>query len=223
MDRWWEYEGVSDRVPMSGGLGGMEIDGDEVPVVHVTVQSASPQKRSAKGKESAMESDADMLVNDEERKERSQGMKGLCCFFIFLFMTGAHLFLAFTFRNTKRFKITCQRHLCTPIACFPPTSNAIFPNLKNGTIFGCAAYNIRELQRRHSPPKPGEDRMPPKMRKQWIHREIEAMKEAAGDREVALELEERPGTRMVGLEIRLEKTLDRLGMLFFLYDFRSGT
>ena len=65
--------------------------------------------------------------------------------------------------------------------------------------------------------------MPPKMRKQWIHREIEAMKEAAGDREVALELEERPGTRMVGLEIRLEKTLDRLGMLFFLYDFRSGT
>jgi len=66
--------------------------------------------------------------------------------------------------------------------------------------------------------------MPPKMRKQWMHREIEAMKEAvAGDREVAPELEERPGTRMVGLEIRLEKTLDRLGMLFFLYDFRSGT
>ena len=74
-----------------------------------------------------MESDADMLVNDEERKERSQEMKGLCCFFIILFMTGAHLFLAFTFRNTKRFKITCQRHLCIPIARFPPHPMQSFP------------------------------------------------------------------------------------------------
>ena len=55
-----------------------------------------------------------------------------------------------------------------------------------------------------------------------MHRNIEAMKKAvAGDREVALELEEDPG--MVGLGIRLEKTLDRLGMLFFSLRFRSGT
>ena len=55
-----------------------------------------------------------------------------------------------------------------------------------------------------------------------MHREIEAMKEAvAGYREVALELEEHPG--MVELGIRLEKILDLLGMLFFIYDFRSGT
>jgi len=80
-------------------------------------------------------------------------MKGLCCFFILLFMMGAHLFLALslTFRNTKHFELTCQQRLYTPIARFPPTSNAIFLNLKDGTIFGSAAsrpYNIRELQRR---------------------------------------------------------------------------
>jgi len=52
------------------------------------------------------------------------------------------------------------------------------------------------------------------MHKQWIHRGIEAMKEAAADdREVALALEEHPG--VVGLGIHLENTLDRLGMLFF--------
>jgi hypothetical protein len=39
-----------------------------------------------------------------ERKERSRENKGLYCFFILLFMTGAHLFLTFTFRNTKRFE-----------------------------------------------------------------------------------------------------------------------
>jgi hypothetical protein len=54
-----------------------------------------------------------------------------------------------------------------------------------------------------------------------MHREIEAMKEAAaGDQEVALELEEHPG--MVGLGIRLEKGLvgsDRLGMFFFCSQF----
>jgi hypothetical protein len=34
------------------------------------------------------------------------------------------------------------------------------------------------------PPKLGEDRMPPKMGKRWIHREVETMKEAvASDRE----------------------------------------
>ena len=56
--------------------------------------------------------------------------------------------------------------------------------------------------------------MPPKMRKRWMHREIEAMKEAvADDQEAMLELEEHPG--MVGLGIRLEKGPDRLGMFLF--------
>ena len=94
-----------------------------------------------------MGSDVGMLVDEEEGKERLREMKGLCCFFILLFTTSAHLFLAFTFRNTKRFEITNQRHLYTPIARFSPTSNAIFPNLKNGTIFGSVAsrpYTIKD-------------------------------------------------------------------------------
>jgi hypothetical protein len=65
-------------------------------------------------------------------------------------------------------------------------------------------------------PKLGQDTMSPKMRKRWMHREIEAVKEAvAGDQEVALELEEHPG--MVGLVIRLKKGLvgsDWLGVFF---------
>jgi len=36
--------------------------------VHVTVQSPSPQKRSTKGKERAVEGDVDILVDDEETK-----------------------------------------------------------------------------------------------------------------------------------------------------------
>ena len=52
------------------------------------------------------------------------------------------------------------------------------------------------------------------MRKRRMHRDIEAMREAgAGDREVALELEEHPG--IVGLDILLERDLvgsDRLGV-----------
>ena len=69
---------------MSGGLGGMEMDGDEeVPTVHVTVQSPSPQKRSSKGKERAVEGDVDMM-DDEERRGRSREMNGSCCFLIFI-------------------------------------------------------------------------------------------------------------------------------------------
>ena len=70
---------------------------------------------------------------------------------------------------------------------------------------------ISENDKDDSPPKMGEDRMPPKMRKRWMHREIGAMKEAvAGDREIVLE---HPG--MVGLGICLEKGPDRLRMFFF--------
>lgn len=62
------------------------------------------------------------------------------------------------------------------------------------------------------PPTPGEDKALPKMRKRRMHREIEAV---AGDREVAMVLEEHPG--MVRLEVRLERGLvgsDQLGVFF---------
>ena len=75
---------------MSGGLGGMEMDEDEE--VHVAVQSPSPQKRSTKGKERAVEGDADMSV-DDERKGRSTELKSSCCFFVLSFTMGAHLYL----------------------------------------------------------------------------------------------------------------------------------
>jgi len=42
---------TKERVLMSGGLGGMQMDGDvEAPVVHVSVQSPTPQRRSTQGK-----------------------------------------------------------------------------------------------------------------------------------------------------------------------------
>ena len=82
---------IRERVPMSGGLGGMEMDEDEE--VHVAVQSPSPQKRSAKDKERAVEGDVDMSVDDEERRGRSTEMKSSCCFFILSFTMGAHLYL----------------------------------------------------------------------------------------------------------------------------------
>jgi hypothetical protein len=75
---------------MSGGLGGMEMDRDEE--VHVTVQ---------------VEGDVNILVDDKETKGRSTEMKSSCCFLLLSFTMGAHLFLVFIFRNTKRFEITC--------------------------------------------------------------------------------------------------------------------
>ena len=130
---------------MSGGLGGMEMD--EAEEVHAAVQSPSPQKRSTKGKERAVEGDIDMSVDDEERKGRSTEMKSLCCFLF----SRSQWALIYTFSNTKRFEITSQQHLYTPITCFSPASNPISPNFNNEIIFGATAsrpYNIRERQRR---------------------------------------------------------------------------
>jgi hypothetical protein len=85
-----------------------------------------------------------------------------------------------------------------------PTSNAITSNFKNGTIFG-ADPTISENNKDDSPLKLGKGRMPPKMRKRWMHREIEAMKEAVvSNREVVMQLEKPPS--MVGLRIWLEKS-----------------
>ena len=59
--------------------------------------------------------------------------------------------------------------------------------------------SITELSSELRPPDPtistnDKDNSPPKMRKRWMPREIEAMKEAvADDREAVLELEEHPG------------------------------
>ena len=72
---------------MSGDLGGMAMDGDqEVPVVHVSGQNPTPQRRNIKGKARASESDMDMLVDDEGSRWRSRGMNGSCCFLILLFI-----------------------------------------------------------------------------------------------------------------------------------------
>ena len=111
----------------------------------------------------------------------------------------------FHLRNTKRFEITPQQHIYTPVARFSSTSNAISPKLS------------AELQ----PPDPtisdnDKDDSPPKLGEGGMHREFDAMKEAvAGDQEVALKLEEDLG--MVGLVSRLEKGLGssvQFGMFF---------
>jgi hypothetical protein len=213
-----------ERVPMSGGLGGMEMDGDEeVPVVHVTVQSPGPQKRSTKGKERAVEGDVDMLVDDEERRERSTEMKSSCCFpfsrsrWALIYA----LFLHLGIPNASKSPVNSTNIPSSP-ASPHPTRSLPTPITELSSELRPPDPTISENDKDDSPPKLGEDRMPPKMRKRWMHREIEAMKEAvAGDREVVLELEEHPG--MVGLGFAWRRL--RIGWVcfFFLYDFRSGT
>ena len=125
----------------------------------------------------------------------------------------AHLSLFFHLGNTKRFEITCQQHLYIPVAHFSSTSNVISPKL---------SVELR-------PPDPtssdnDKDDSPPKLGKDRMHRQFNAVKEAvAVDREVALELEEHLG--MVGFGIRLGKGLGgsvRLGMFFVRHDLHSG-
>jgi hypothetical protein len=77
---------TKERVPMSGGMGGMEMCGDEadeVPVV--TVRVPSPQKRNGKGKERAVERDVDIL-DVEERRGRLREAKGICLFSFICFV-----------------------------------------------------------------------------------------------------------------------------------------
>ena len=64
---------TKERVPMSGGLGGMEMD--EVPAVRI--ESPVPQKRSGKGKERAVDGDVEMSDDVEERRGRSRETKSL--------------------------------------------------------------------------------------------------------------------------------------------------
>ena len=67
--------------------------------------------------------------------------------------------------------------------------------------------------------------MPPKMRKRWMHREVEAMKEAvASDREVVMQLEEPPGMVRLGIRFKESSGTDQLGMfsLFFFTIYALG-
>ena len=92
----------------------------------------------------------------------------------------------------------------------------LFSELQASRPYDFRIYDVRMTM--------DQDTRPPKMRKPWMHREIEGMKEAvAGDQKVALELEEHPG--MVGLGTRLEKGLvgsDQSGLLFFCSQFALG-
>jgi len=210
-----------ERVPMSGGLGGMEMDGDEeVPVVQVTIQSPSPHRRGTKGKERAVEGDVDMFVDDEETRGRSTEMKSSCCP-LFSRSRWALIYSFFLHLGTPNAsKSPANSTYIPPSPASPPHPTRSLPTSRTelSSELRPPDPTISENDKDDSPPKLGEDRMPPKMRKRWMHREIEAMKEAvADDREVALELEEHPG--MVGLGIRLEKGSDLFGIFFFFFFF----
>ena len=149
---------------MSGGFGGMEMD--EVPVL--IVSSPSPQKRNGKGKERAVESDVEMC-DGEERRGRSKHTKGLCfffsliflCLFILLFAMVAHLF---AFRTAKRVEITTQSYLYTPpCPLLPHTEPDLSQPQERSYLWSYGRQTL--LDKGQPPPKLGEDRMPPKMRK----------------------------------------------------------
>jgi len=157
----------------------------------------------------AVEGDVDMFVDDEERRERSREIQSLCCFLL-LFFFCCFLFSRRSFfisRNTKRFEITGQQHLYTPTRFLSTSRTELSSELRPPDP------TISENDSDGSPPKLGEDRMLPKMRKRQMHREIEAMRAVAGHRDVALELEEHPG--MVGSV--------RLRVFFLVHNLRSGT
>ena len=121
--------------------------------------------------------DMDMFVDDEERKERSREIHGLCCFLLLFIVFFILSTLILYLRNTKRFKITSQQHLHTLISRFSPTSGSISSNFKNRAIFVAMASRpyISGDYSGGPPPKLGEDRMLLKMRKRWMHGEIERL------------------------------------------------
>ena len=166
-----------------------------------------------------------MLVNDEKGL---RGMKShlfsshfhLSLFFLLSFMIEAHR-LPLGSQNASKSSLN---NAYIP----PPSASPSHQTLSLSTSRTQLSSELRPSDAtisendKDSPPKLGEDRMMPKLRKRWMHRQTHEMKEAvAEDREVAPELEEHPG--MVGLEIRLEKGLrgsDRLGTFFSLHQLR---
>ena len=84
----------------------------------------------------------------------------------------AHLSLFFTLgiRNALKSPVN---NTYEPLRLLLHTSNAISPKL-SAELWPIISDNDKD----DSPQKLGEDRMPPKMRKQWMHRGVGAMEEA---------------------------------------------
>jgi uncharacterized protein len=137
---------TQESVPMSGRLGGMEMD--EVPIVRV--ESSSPQKWNGTGKEWAVDGGVEMF--DEGRRDRSRETKGLS-FFSF------HFILSFTI-NFLGPKSPLNTNYIPPSPASPPHPTRTLPRTELSS----------ELSEDETSPKLGEDRMPPKLRKRWMHR-----------------------------------------------------
>jgi hypothetical protein len=114
--------------------------------------------------------------------------------FILLFPMDAHFF--FTLGTSNASKSSATNTYIPPSQASPPHPIRSLPISRTelSSELRPPDADISENDKDDPPPKLGEDRMPPKMRKRWMHREVEAMEEAvASDREVVIQLEEPPG------------------------------
>jgi hypothetical protein len=142
---------TQESVPMRGRLGGMEMD--EVPIVRV--ESLSPQKWNGTFKEGAADGGVEMF--DKGRRDRSRN--GLS-FFSF------HFILPFTiiFLGPKSPLNTNYVH---PSPASPPHPTRTLPTAELSSELRPPDPTVSEDE---TSPKLGEDRMPPKLRKRWMHR-----------------------------------------------------
>ena len=165
-----------------------------------------------------------LRADDEERRGRSREMNGLCRFLLFLFIFRFYLFSCsrwmliffFTLGTSNASKSPATNTYIPPSQASPPHPIRSLPVSRTelSSELRPPDADISENDKDDPPPKLGEDRMPPTMRKRWMHREVEAMEEAvASDREVVMQLEEPPG--MVGLRIRLKESSGRISWVCF--------
>lgn len=161
---------TKERIPFSGGMVGMVMcgDSDASPRQSLPALPSSPilNERSVKGKGRAIDEDGDIEMAEAHHKSVCKTKSMSSWFLLFFFQT---FFLL-------------DGQAASPI---PHKSRTLLhsPNrLKSHPMFGLRPPDPGGLYQHVSYDQPeNEDSIPPKMRKRWMHRELESLRELNGN------------------------------------------
>ena len=160
---------TKERIPLSGGMVGMVMcrDNEASPRQSLPASPSSPNlsDRSIKGKGRAVDEDGDIEMA-EARHKSARKMKSMSSLIFSL------LFSDFFWLDG---------HATAPIPHKSRTLSHSPNRLKSHPMFGLRPPDPGGLYQHVSYEPENEDSMPPKMRKRWMHRELESLRELNGN------------------------------------------
>ena len=159
-----------ERIPFSGGMAGMVMcrDNETPPRQPLSVSPTSPIpiERSVKGKERAIDVDGDVEMADMRGKSVCEAKSMLSCLFFFF---------ALIFSSDSQAAASIPHKSLRP-SSHSPNSLKSRPTLDLRPPDPCSPYQHVSFDHPDN-----EDSMPPKMRKRWMHRELESLRELNGN------------------------------------------